>query len=353
MTAAPPARLPTRHGDLALPAFLPDATYAVVRAVDAADLVRAGVRALMVNALHVAEKPGLTVIEAAGGLHRFMGWTGPIVTDSGGFQALSLGKGGRATVTDDGIIYATAHGKRDLTPESSIERQLRLKSDVVICLDECPPRNAGGEALRQAVRRTIRWAIRGKAAFARGIEGLDGPKPKLFAVVQGGDDPALRRECARALTAEGFDGYGFGGWPVDARGRLLDAVALTAGLLPPDAPKLALGLGGPEALVQAHAAGWRLFDCTLPTRDARHGRLYVFRDPRGLADGFCERLDLTQEGFARDQEPLERGCDCATCATTSRAYLHHLFAIGEIAAARLATVHNLRFWSRLTDRLSA
>ena len=347
--------LPTAHGDLTLPVFLPDATYGVVRAVDAADLAGAGVRAVMVNTLHLSHRPGLSVIETLGGVHRFMGWTGPVISDSGGFQVLSLSGRGGGTVSDAGLkVRAEGRAKADLlSPESAVERQFRLGSDVVICLDECTHPKAPRELQRDSVRRTLLWARRGKEEHARQVEASAGKgRPLLVAVVQGGNDPDLRRRCAEGLMELGFDGYGFGGWPLERSGKLVEAVAETATLLPPAAPKWALGIGGPENVVAAHAAGWQVFDCTLPTRDARHGRLYAFRDGVGLDGDFCERLDLTAERFARDGGPVETGCDCATCRTLSRAYLRHLFAVGDIAAARHATIHNLRFWTRLFGRLA-
>ncbi len=351
----------TAHGDLPLPVFLPDATRAVVRAVDAADLEGAGIRGLMVNALHVAHRPGASVVEAAGGLHRFMGWRGPVFTDSGGYQAYSLTRENKAlgSVSDEGFTYRfdRAEEKKLLTPEKSVERQLQLGTDVVITLDQCTHPGAPAAEQRESVRRTVAWGLRCRAEFARRLNDRPpaGEVPKLFAVVQGGDDPALRRECAEGLLAAGFDGYGYGGWPVDDDGGLVDAVGVTARLIPDGMPRLALGIGGPENVVAAHALGYRLFDCTLPTRDGRHGRLYTFRGgpAAGLAGDWCERVNIGNERFRRESGPVEAGCDCACCARYSRAYLHHLFAIKDAAALRLATIHNLRFFTRLFDRLRA
>jgi len=345
--------LSTPHGDLPLPAFLPDATRGVVRTLDAADLAATGIRALMVNALHLSHRPGASVVEALGGVHRFMGWDGPIVSDSGGYQALSLAaqSASLGRVSDEGLWYR--FDKRDdkklLTPEKCVERQLQLGSDVIIALDECTHPKAPAEAQRESVRRTLEWAERSKAELGR--MSLNGRRPRLFAVVQGGDDLALRRECAEGLLAVGFDGYGFGGWPVDeGGGKLLDSVAAVAAMLPAEAPKLALGVGRPDNVVAAWRAGYRIFDCTLPTRDGRHGRLYVFRGPATAeavaAPGFHDTIDISDERYVRDSAPPEPGCDCACCARYTRAYLHHLLAVGDATGARLATIHNLRFFAR-------
>lgn len=356
-----PESLPTAHGELPLPAFLPDATRAVVRTVDAQDLEGAGIKGLMVNALHVAHRPGASLVEAAGGLHRFMGWRGPVMTDSGGYQAYSLTRENKAlgSVSDEGFTYRFDRGdeKKLLTPEKAVERQLQLGTDVVITLDQCTHPDLPAAGQRESVQRTIAWGRRCKEAFARRLDAMrpEGVPPKLFAVVQGGDDPALRRECAEGLQAAGFDGYGYGGWPVDDDGRLVDAVGLTARLLPEGSPKLALGIGKPENIVDCRAMGYAIFDCTLPTRDGRHGRLYTFRHGAAppLAGDWCERINIGNERFTRDGAPVEAECDCVACARYSRAYLHHLFAIQDAAALRLATIHNLRFFARLFDRLRA
>jgi len=335
-----------------LPVFLPDATRGVVRTLDAADLAATGIKAVMVNALHLSHRPGASVVESLGGVHRFMGWDGPVVSDSGGYQALSLMAQSAALgrVTDEGLWYRfdKREDKKLLTPEKCVERQCQLGADIVIALDECTHPKAPAEVQQDSVRRTLEWAGRSKSELDR--LNRNGRRPRLFAVVQGGDDLALRRECAEGLVRTGFDGYGFGGWPVDEKGALLDSVSAVAGMLPPDAPKLALGVGRPDNVVAAYRAGYRIFDCTLPTRDGRHGRLYVFRGPATVAalagPSFHDTLDLTDERYVRDAAPPEPGCDCACCARYTRAYLHHLLAVGDATGARLATIHNLRFFAR-------
>ncbi len=381
----------TAHGTLELPAFFPDATRAVVRATDSRDLAACGVQGLMANGLHLAAAPGLTLIRALGGLHRFMGWDRPIATDSGGFQLFSMagarGSGGRvrlAGVSDRGVVLAVAGRGRTqrLTPEKSIEQQWRLGADLLFCLDQCPPPQASPAVERESVQRTLAWARRCKQAFTelcRSSGSGSGPtpgwgggpgagpepgsrsaplaseRPLLFAVVQGGGDRELRRECALELAEIGFDGYGFGGWPVDDEGRLLELVGYVAELLPPGSLLHGLGIGKPETLVGAWRAGYQLFDCVIPTRDGRHGRLFAFRErpqsARLEGKEFYREIGIAAERHARERGPVEPECPCPLCAQYSAAYLHHLFKVRDAAGARLATLHNLTFYARLMRRL--
>ncbi len=354
-------RLATGHGDLPLPTFLPDATRGVLRLVDAADALQCGVCALMVNALHLSSHPGSSVIGKLGGVRRFMAWDGPIASDSGGFQVLSLISESQSlgSLTDRGFTYRLAPGqpRKTLTPERCIRLQLRLGSDLMFCLDECTHPADSAQRQRESVERTVRWARECKAAFEEGLERCGAePHPRLFAVVQGGNDADLRRECAERLLDSGFNGYGYGGWPIDKGGQLVEMVEHVARLLPPEAPKHALGIGKPEHIVQCAEWGYDLFDCTLPTRDARHGRLYVFDGhPEGLSlrGGFYHFHYAEDDRHRRDPSPVEETCDCLCCRRYSRAYLRHLFAIHEPLAGRLATMHNLRFYARLMARLQA
>jgi queuine tRNA-ribosyltransferase len=354
--------LPTAHGPLPLPAFLPDGTRAVVRALDAGDLEACGVVGLVVNTLHLANHPGGTVVAQAGGVHRFMGWRGPIVSDSGGFQVFSLARESAdlVRVTSDGLQYRRhkKDDKRRLTPEKCIQQQFDLGADILYCLDHCTHPAESAEIQRTSVTNTIDWARRCKAEFDRRLAGWSGgERPKLFAVIQGGPDPDLRRRCAAELLAVGFDGYGFGGWPIADDGALVDAVAQVAELLPADGPKHALGIGKPANIVAAFRLGYSIFDCVLPTRDARHGRLYVLDDGwegacrRGAE--FCSYIYARDDCHIRDDRPIDAGCDCHSCARYSRAYLHHLFRTDEGVAHRLATIHNLRTYARLMARLAA
>ena len=352
--------LPTLHGTLRLPAFLPDATRGVVRTVDVADLERTGVEGLVVNALHLSSRPGASAVSAAGGIHRFMGWQGVVASDSGGFQVYSLAAGseGQGSVSEKGFSYRLAKGreKERLTPEKCIRRQFQIGADIMFCLDYCTHPDAPAATQRESVEVTLAWAKRCKEEFHREMERKpqEGRPPLLFAVVQGGADRDLRRRCAEELVGIGFDGYGFGGWPVDSAGGLVDAVGYVRELVPRDRALHALGVGRPEGIVRAAAMGYDLFDCVLPTRHARGGRLYVSRDGfagLGAEERFYEHLFIREDVYRRDERPIEAGCDCTACRAHSRAYLRHLFEIGDPLGKRLATIHNLRFYARLMERL--
>ena len=352
--------LQTRRGSLRLPAFLPDGTRAVVRGLDAADLRACGIEAMMVNALHLSTSPGTSTVAAVGGVHRFMGWDGIVASDSGGFQAWSLAHANAklGSVTDKGFVYR--HEKKGakhlLTPEKCIRHQVELGSDILFCLDQCTHPDESAEVQAASVARTLAWARRCRDEFVArtGAEpgrSDPGDRPLLFAVVQGGNDDDLRKRCAGELVEMGFDGFGFGGWPVEAGGGLTDMVARVAELLPTQAPKHALGIGKPDNIVAAWRAGYTLFDCAIPTRDARRRRLYVTSDSVVNAvekfNNFAF-LYMEDERHARDESPVDPQLDPDG---PSRAYLHHLFKIKDGSAERLATKHNLTFYARLIDDL--
>lgn len=354
-----PTELITRHGRVPLPAFFPDGTRGVVRTVDAQDLRRCGVPGIVVNTLHLTTAPGVGLIKSQGGIHAFMGWDGAVISDSGGFQAMSMirenARYGR--VDDAGIMFVNVdtseRSKLKLTPEKSIQIQFALGSDIIVCLDDCPNPDADREAVEAAVRRTVAWAQRCRAEYDRQLDNRQlGPdeRPLLFAVIQGGFDRALRQRCAEGVVPLGFDGFGLGGWPLDAENRLaVDILAYTAELMPDDRPKYALGVGSPEHIIRCVELGYTLFDCVLPTRDARHHRLYVWCEADdGLAYDYVYIRDAR---YKRDSRPVSAWCDCHCCAHYSRSYLHHLFEIGDALAWRLATIHNLRFYTQLMSKL--
>lgn len=357
-------QLVTAHGAIPLPTFLPDATRGSIRATDLDGVAAVGVRALMVNSFHLAMRPGIEPIRKLGGLHRFIGWERPVVTDSGGFQALSLIRENpkHGTIRPNGLVFRVPGGDRRmlLTPEKSIQQQFRLGSDVMIALDDCTDPAAPADEQARSVERTVRWARACRAEFDRQLEARrwQGEPPRLVGVVQGGNDPALRTACAEALIEIGFDAYGFGGWPVDEEGELhAEAVALLERVLPPAAPRFALGIGKPEHLVTVTALGLsQVFDCSLPTRDARRGRLYVYTEDPGErpprpGEPFYRRLYLFDAEHAIAAGPVDPTCDCPCCRGHSRAYLHHLFKSDDTLAWRLATLHNLRFYIRLVEAL--
>jgi queuine tRNA-ribosyltransferase len=349
----------TAHGAVRLPTFFPDATRAVVRTVDADDLRRCGVPGLVVNAFHLAGTPGVGLIKSQGGAHRFMGWDRPVIADSGGFQAMSMIRENAryGTISDGGITFtnpeAKGRGRLKLTPEKCIQIQFDLGADIMMCLDDCPRPDANGQEVDEAVRRTLSWAGRCKAEYERqlDIRRLEGDaRPLILGIIHGGYDPAVRRRCAEGLLSLGFDGYGFGGWPLHPEGGLAEeTLALTAGLMPDHLLKYALGVGSPANIVRCWEMGYQVYDCVLPTRDARHRRLYCEDPERG---SFAYRfLYLQDDVHKRDSRPVSEVCDCPCCARYSRSYLHHLFQIGDGLAQRLATMHNLRFYVRLMERL--
>lgn len=353
----------TRHGPLRQPVFLPDATRGVVRAVDSADLESVGIEGLVMSAFHLMQHPGSTTVKALGGLHTMSGWQRPIITDSGGFQAWSLirenAKNG--TLTDKAIVFRPQGGKDKivLTPEKSIQLQLSYGADIVICLDDCTHASDSDEVQRDSVRRTIAWARRCKDEFERlmadGHVSADGRRPLLFGVIQGGGSFTLRQRCAEALLEIGFDGFGFGGYPLDGEGALLtDILAHTRELVPAQYPMHALGIGHPRSVVTCTRMGYGIFDCALPTRDARRGRLLVWSDaPERLSladDKWFSHVYIGDDKFIKSAEPLCAFTD-SPAQRYSRGYLHHLFALEDAAYYRLATLHNLRFMVQLVERL--
>ncbi|MDI7275285.1 MAG: tRNA guanosine(34) transglycosylase Tgt [Anaerolineae bacterium] len=352
-------RLP--HGTLSLPAFLPDATLGVVRSLDSADLEACGVQAIVMNTFHLMQRPGSSTVQALGGLHRMAGWKGPIVTDSGGFQAYSLIRQqprlGR--LSDRGITFQPEGAGRRfvLTPEKTVQLQLAYGADVVICLDDCTHADAPLQVQEESVRRTLDWARRGKAEFERILARKPPPadqRPLLFAVIQGGGSRELRRRCAEELLALGFDGYGYGGWPLDERGELLtDIIAYTRELVPAAYPLHGLGIGHPRYVALCAAMGYALFDSALPTRDARQGRLYVLDLQRGpsSAEDWHSVVYVHDRKHVKADRPVDPACDCLCCRRYSLGFLHHLSRVGDPSYLRLATIHNLRAMVRLTAKL--
>ncbi|HJQ97721.1 MAG TPA: tRNA guanosine(34) transglycosylase Tgt [Candidatus Polarisedimenticolaceae bacterium] len=332
--AARRGSMTTARGTVATPAFMPVGTQGTVKAVTPDELVRAGASIVLANTYHLFLRPGHEVVRDLGGLHRFMNWSGPILTDSGGFQAFSM-EGLRA-IDDDGVRFRSHldGSSRELTPESSMEIQAALGSDVAMVLDECPALPAPKEAIAAAVDRTTRWARRSRDAYL-------GPGV-LFGIVQGGPHVDLRERSAREITGLDFPGYAIGGVSVGEPPSAIARVAAeTAAFLPEGAPRYLMGVGRPEDLVEAVAAGIDLFDCVMPTRNARNGTLFT-------SEG---RVNIKREEYRRDPRPLDPSCPCETCRSYSRAYLRHLFVSNEILGARLNTIHNLTFYLGLMERL--
>lgn len=346
---------PTPHGDIPLPAFLPDGTSGVVRGVDARDLADVGTPAVQMNVYHLMQRPGSSTIQALGGLHTLTGWRGPISTDSGGFQVYSLIRQNAklGSITDRGALFRIEDRKYQLTPEKSIQLQFSYGADTLFCLDDCTHVDDPPEVQTQSVSRTVRWAKACKAEFDRLIAEKQLPpdqRPKLFGVVQGGGDLALRRACAEQLLEIGFDGYGYGGWPLDAQNNLLtEVIAYTRAVIPAEYPMHALGVGHPANVVACTRLGYGLFDSTMPTRDARHGRLYTFTTDHGLDGDFFSYLYIKDDKHIKASGPPSAHLP----ADVSLGYLHHLYKLGDTLYERLATRHNLRFMNALMARLAA
>ncbi len=349
------------HGKLQLPVFMPDATLGVVRAVDATDLLLCEVQAVVMNTFHLMQRPGSSTIHALNGLHAMSAWPRPIITDSGGFQAYSMVQQNAkfGTLDEDGITFKPegANRKFQLTPEKAVQLQMSYDSDVVMCLDYCTHVDAPLDVQELSVKRTIAWARRCKQEFQHLIEEKHLPqekRPLLFAVIQGGGSLALRQHCSEALLEIGFDGFGYGGWPLDGQGKLLnDIIRYTRELVPVQFPMHALGIGHPGNMVECVRMGYDLFDCAMPTRDARHARLYTFTsdNPISATEKWFSYVYVNDDKHIKSNVPVSTRCDCLCCTHYTLGYLHHLFKINDTLFFRLATIHNLRFMTMLTQRL--
>ncbi len=325
-------RVVTPHGEVPTPAFMPVGTRAAVRAVDPEEVRASGASILLGNTYHLMLRPGHDLIARAGGLAAFMGWHGPTLTDSGGYQVFSLGE--RVKISDDGVVFSShIDGTREeLTPERAIAIQSALGSDIAMVLDECPPGTASREDVIRATDRTTAWARKQVAQ----------PRPEgqaLFGIVQGGIHTDLRLDHLDALRSLGFDGLALGGLsvgePIEDMYRVVSEVALK---MPADKPRYLMGVGTPEDLLEVIDNGIDMFDCVMPTRHARNGQAFV----RG------GRVNIKQAQYAEDPRPLEPGCTCPCCARFERRYLRHLFMVGEMLVSRLLTMHNLHHYGALT-----
>jgi queuine tRNA-ribosyltransferase len=344
-----------------LPMFLPDATRAVTKSLDSRDLVEAEVRGVVVNTFHLMNEPGVKTLKKLGGVRELMNFAGLVVSDSGGWQVFSLihRNKRKGKISDKGVeFYLEGRKKRLFTPKKSLQIQFEINAEIMISLDDFTPPDASEQQARKTIERTIKWAESSKEFFENEINKRKlsrTKRPLLLAVVQGGYNRDLRRECAERLIEIGFDAYGYGGYAVNEDGDLdLELSKYIAELIPEDRLKFALGIGRPWDIASLAEMGWNLFDCTLPTRDARHKRLYTLKKEPGtlkdLQDAENYRyIYINKSKYEHDDSPLSSFCDCFTCKNYSRAYLRHLFKIGDSGASRLATIHNLRFYSRITE----
>jgi queuine tRNA-ribosyltransferase len=335
--AARRGQLTLAHGKVETPAFMPVGTYGSVKAMSPVELREVGAQIVLGNTFHLWLRPGMEVIAAHGGLHRFMGWDGPILTDSGGFQVFSLGA--LRKITEEGVKFQSpVNGdKCFLSPEESMRIQKVLSSDIVMIFDECMPYPASESEAADSMRMSLRWASRSKAAH-------EGNANALFGIVQGGMHEHLRDESLRELERIGFDGYAIGGLSVgEPKEDMLRILQHTAPQLPQDKPRYLMGVGTPEDIVAAVAQGIDMFDCVMPTRNARNGMLFTRHGD----------IKIKNAQYRMDMRPLDEQCACYTCRNFTRSYLHHLQRVNEILGARLNTIHNLYYYQELMGEIRA
>ena len=341
--AARAGELETPHGKALTPFFMPVATQATVKGLTPEEVRDVGAQVVLSNAYHLYLRPGVETVVKLGGLHKFMGWDGPILTDSGGFQAFSMGP--LRKVSDDGVRFRSHidGSEHNFTPELATANQEGLAPDIAMCFDQCIAYGASEKQVRQAMERTHRWAQSCFDAHQSSATGAPSGQA-LFGIVQGGTFPELRDESARAISAIPFHGYAVGGLAVgENKEDMYRFTGQVAEVLPEDKPRYLMGVGSPEDLVEGVARGIDMFDCALPTRVARNGNLFT---PEG-------RVDITKARYAEQQGPLDETCDCYTCRNYSAAYLRHLFRAKELLGLRLASIHNLRFVLALMERIRA
>jgi len=327
------------HGSAPTPLFMPVATQATVKSLTPEEVAQAGGRVVLSNAYHLYLRPGVAAVNSLGGLHGFMRWPGPILTDSGGFQAFSMGS--LRKVSDEGIRFRSHldGSEHHFTPELATMNQVGLGADIIMCFDQCIAYGASEREVRQAMERTHRWAAQCHRTHR---ESGAWPRQAMFGIVQGGTFSSLRDESAGAIASIPFDGYAVGGLAVgEDKEQLYGFTGQVASQLPRNKPRYLMGVGSPEDLVEGVARGIDMFDCALPTRVARNGAMFT-------PDG---RVDVAKRRFAEQSGPVDAECDCYACANYSAAYIHHLFRAREILGLRLASVHNLRFVLRLMERM--
>ncbi|MDQ1284437.1 MAG: Queuine tRNA-ribosyltransferase [Patescibacteria group bacterium] len=371
-------KIHAKSGVIDTPFFMPDATRGFVKSLDKTDLEKIGMGPMVVNTYHLYLEPGEKLIEKAGGINQFMNWPRPLLSDSGGYQIFSLihknPKLGR--ITDEGAEFRSPiNGSRHfITPEKSIQIQFDLGVDMMVVLDDVPPHSHEKEKIAEAVSRTISWAKRCKDEYLKQVKKRKIKKedqPLIFGVIQGGTYFDLREKCAKELVEIGFNGYGFGARHIDADGNFMeDMVRHTAELIPEEALRFALGVGTPEDIVKFTNCGWDMFDCVIPTREGRHGRLFLWKkqseipisksqipnkiqNPKSKTyeKDFYETININNEKFKEDFGPVDENCDCTLCQNYTRAYLRHLFVVGDPLGMRLASIHNLKFYLDLMEEL--
>lgn len=325
--------LHTPHGDVETPMFMPVGTLATVKGIAPEMLKEMGSQVILANTYHLWLRPGEDIVEKAGGLHKFMNYDGPMLTDSGGFQVFSLGK--TRKIKEEGVYFKSIIDGKSLflSPEKAIEIQNKLGADIIMSLDECAPYPASYEYMKNSVERTIRWAKRGKDAHHNS-------KQALFGIVQGGEFPELREQCAKALVEMDFPGYSIGGTSVgEPKEVMYQMVEDAVKWLPENKPRYLMGVGNPIDLIESAIRGIDMYDCVLPTRVARHGALMTHHG----------RININNEKYKEDFSPIDQKCDCYTCRNYTKAYLRHLHKADELFGKSLLSIHNVRFLLKLSE----
>ncbi|MEA3449975.1 MAG: tRNA guanosine(34) transglycosylase Tgt [Patescibacteria group bacterium] len=357
-------------GKINAPFFMPDATRAVLKNIDVETLKKLNLSAQVVNTYHLLLQPGTAIIKKAGGVHKFMNWLGPLLSDSGGFQVFSLLHRNKSMgkIFDDRVEFKSPldGSKQILTPEKSIQIQFDLGTDMMVCLDDCPPNDLSEQAMKASVDKTIAWARRCRAEFYRQIKKRKTDKdkrPLLFGVIQGGESKDERKRCAESLLEIGFDGLGYGARPIDKDGNFLEEILrYTASLIPDEYLRFGLGIGLPDDIVACVDMGWDMFDCVIPTREGRHGRLYepifnfqfsIFNEFKSSNDSIFKTYNIKNSKYKEDFSVINENSKLAVLREYSRAYLHHLFKIGEPLGQRLAALNNLEFYLELMGEIRA
>ncbi len=367
----------TAHGILKTPAFLPDATRGFIKTLSNDDLLESGVEAMVVNTYHLFLRPGTGIIKKAKGIHNFMGWKRPLVSDSGGFQVFSLirntarksNKKPLGKICEEGVYFKSPinGSEQFLSPEKSIEIQFDLGTDMIIALDDCPPNNSSRPELEESIGRTVRWAERCFREYLAQIKKRKikkNKRPLLLSVIQGGEHKDLRSLCFLGLQSaaeknknniiQDWDGYGFGARPVDAKGLFLgEVLKYTAGLIPENKIRFALGIGSPRDIFLCARMGWDVFDCVIPTREGRHGKLYIKEKKHLINKGkiYYNTINIRSSKFAKSFKPVNAGSNSAIIKDCAQSYLSHLFKSGETLGARIASMNNLNFFSGLISEI--
>jgi queuine tRNA-ribosyltransferase len=369
------------HGKISSPFFMPDATRAVLKNLGPDDTALLGIPAMVVNTFHLFLQPGSDLVARAGGVNKFMNYNHPLLSDSGGFQVFSLihqsrDKKPMGKITDDGAVFKSPlnGSKHELNPEKSIQIQFDLGTDMIVAFDDCPPNASDEKTIKKAVLRTIDWANRSKKEYLKQIKKRkldENALPKIFGVIQGGVIKEERKRCTDALVEIGFDGLGFGARPIDADGNFLEEIlSYTADIIPKEYLKFGLGIGTPDDIVRCARMGWDMFDCVIPTREGRHGRLFFWEnkvDSKFLISNFqslnsnqiqnskfknfYNTINITRSEFTEDFSPINADSKLPELRNLSKAYLHHLFVIKEPLGQRLASLNNLEFYMDLMRKV--